>query len=200
MLAAKAIGIRALLNFAASKTGGDDSGARLHFDLVNHGADRRDEKLVDFAKRHRAFGERDAFRSSHFLVGGEQHFDLAFDRNPERVFYKGILPGVDVRIFGSERYVGVFRKRGRFSNGDSFGSARVDAFVREPVGGRESPSARCDHANPDSERLRFDEGAHFAVFGRDVALANVHHAGVGVGSAAALGGIDGAGCPVLHYW
>src|ERR1700751_998739 len=60
VLAAEAIGVRPLLNFAARETGGDDSGALLHFDLVDHGADARNEKLVYFAEGHRAFSERDA--------------------------------------------------------------------------------------------------------------------------------------------
>src|SRR5262249_13525408 len=66
VLAAEAIGIRTLLNFAAGKTGGNDSGAGLHFHLMNHRADGRNENLVDFAEGHRAFGERDAFRAPHF--------------------------------------------------------------------------------------------------------------------------------------
>ncbi len=199
VLAAEAIGIRPLLNFAARKTGGDDSGARLHFDLVNHGADGRDEELIDFAKRHRAFGERDAFRAPHLLVGSEKHLDLALDGNAERVFHKRILPGVDVGVFWSERNVRMLRERGGFGDGDCCCGAGVNAFMGEAVGGREPPCARRDYANADAERFRFDEGADFAVFRRNVALADVHHARVGVGGATALGGIDGAGCPVLHY-
>ena len=105
VLAAEAVRIRALLDFVSGKTGGDDSRARLHFHLMNHGADARDEKLLDAAKRHRAFGHRDAFHAAHFLVGGQQQIDLALDGNAERIFEKRILPGVDVSLFGRERYV-----------------------------------------------------------------------------------------------
>ncbi len=74
----------------------------------------------------------------------------------------------------------------------------MPSWVRRSVDA--NPHApRCDHADADAERFGFDEGAYFTVFRRDVALANVHHARVGVGGAAALGGVDGAGCPVLHY-
>ena len=93
----------------------------------------------------------------------------------------------------------MLRERGGFGDGDSFCGAGVDSFVGESVGGSKSPRARCDDANTDSERFGLDEGAHFTVFRRDIALADVHHARVGIRGAAALGGIDGAGCPVLHY-
>ena len=98
VLAAKAIRIGALLNFAARETGGDDSRARLHFHLMNRGADARSEKLLDAAERHRAFGQRYALHFAHFLVGGQQQIDLALDGNAERIFDVGILPGVDVGL------------------------------------------------------------------------------------------------------
>ena len=52
------------------------------------------------------------------------------------------------------------------------------------------------HAPPAMTRMpmpsdsRFGERADFAVLGGNIAVANVHHANVGVGSAAALGGFD----------
>ena len=47
-----------------------------------------------------------------------------------------------------------------------------------------------DHADADAERFGFGQRADLAIFGGDVAMANVHHAHVGVGGAAALGGLD----------
>ena len=61
-----------------------------------------------------------------------------------------------------------------------------DAFAREPIGGSKAPRAVSDHANADAERFAFGQRADLAVFGGDVAVADVHHARVGVGGAAAL--------------
>ena len=55
VLAAETIRIRTLLNFGSRETGGHDSRAGLHFHLMDRRADAGNEKLVDFAKRHRAF-------------------------------------------------------------------------------------------------------------------------------------------------
>src|SRR4029077_8954725 len=56
VLAAEAIRVGALLDFVVGKAGGDDAGAGLNFSRVNAGADARDEKLLDAAEGHGAFG------------------------------------------------------------------------------------------------------------------------------------------------
>src|SRR6185437_3201595 len=50
VLPAETIRIRALLNFLSRKSGGYNSRARLHFHLMNHGADARNKKLFNFAE------------------------------------------------------------------------------------------------------------------------------------------------------
>src|SRR5215472_13365357 len=199
MLSAETIRIGALLNFAAGEACRDNSRARLHFDLMNHRADGRNEDLVDFAESHRALCQSDPFHSAHFLIGVEQNFNLALDRNAERVFDEGVLPGIDVRLFRSKCDVGLLGERRSFSDGDGLRSASIHAFLCEPVGGSETPRARGDYTDPDTERLRLNEGANFAVFRRDVPLADVHHTRIGVGGTTALGGIDGSDGPILHY-
>ena len=56
-----------------------------------------------------------------------------------------------------------------------------------------------NHANANAQRFGFSERADFAIFGGDVAMADVHHAHVGVGSAAALGRLDRQTGQVLHH-
>ena len=123
VLPAEAIRIRTLLNFASGERRGDDSRAGLHLHLMNRRADARNEKLLDAAKRHRAFGERHALHFAHFLVRREQQIDLALDGNAERIFDEGILPGVDVGVFGRERDVFALGQRGGFRDGHGFGGA-----------------------------------------------------------------------------
>src|ERR1700691_3824024 len=110
VLAAETIRVGALLNFGAGKTGGDDSRAGMHFDLMNHRADAGNEKLVNPLEGHRTFGEGDAFYAQHFFVCREQHGNLALYGNAERIFQEWILPGVHVRIYGSELNVSAFGK------------------------------------------------------------------------------------------
>src|SRR5215469_3127363 len=50
VLAAEAIWIGTLLNFFSRETCGDNSCARLHFHLMNGGADAGDEELFDAAE------------------------------------------------------------------------------------------------------------------------------------------------------
>ena len=199
MLAAKTIRIRALLNFGPRKTGGHDSRAGMHLDLMNDRADARNKKLVDPLEGHGAFGQRNALHAQHFFVGGKQQIDLPLDRNAKGIFQEGILPGVHVGFFGRKRHVCAFRERGGLRDGDRFGGASLHAFAGEAVGGSKSPSAARDHANADAERFGFDERADFAVFRADFALADVHDARVGVGGAAALGRLDRPVGPVLHH-
>ena len=52
VLAAETIWIRALLNFGARKTGGDNSRAGMHLHLMNHGADAGNEKLINALEGH----------------------------------------------------------------------------------------------------------------------------------------------------
>ena len=190
VLPAEAVGIGALLNFRARKTGGHDSRAGLHLDLMNGRAARRSEELLDAAKRHRSFCNGDALHAAHLLVRGQQHVNLTLDGNAEGIFQKRILPGVHVGRFGRERHVFALGERRGLGDGHRFGRAGLHAFAGEAVGRGKAPSAACDHANADAQRLRFREGAHFAVFHGDVAVANVHYARVGIGSAAALGGVE----------
>ncbi len=190
VLAAEAIRIGALLDFGARETGGHDSRAGLHLDLMNRRAGAGGEQLLDAAEGHRAFGDGDALHAAHFLVRGEQQIDLLLDGNAERILEKRILPGVHVGFFGRERDIFALRERGGLGDRDGFGGAGLHAFARQPVGRGKSPRAAGDHANADAERFGFGERADFAVLGRNVAMANVHHAHVGVGSAAALRGFD----------
>src|SRR6202047_234480 len=199
MLAAEAVRIRTLLNFGSGKSCGADSRARLHFDLMNRGADARNEKLFDSLETHRAFSKRDAFHAAHRLIGSEQDVNLALDGNSKWIFQKWILPGVNVSFFRRHGNVFAFRKRGSFRDSHGFSGAGLDAFAREPVGGREAPCATRDDANADAERLGFDQRADFPVLGANVALANVHHARVGVGSASALRRVDRPIGPILHH-
>ena len=171
----------------------------MHLHLMNHRADAGNEELVNALEGHGAFGERDAFYAHHFFIGGEQHGDLALDRNAEGIFEERILPRVHVRFFGGEGDVGAFRECRGFGDGDGFGGAGLDAFAGEAVGGGKAPGAAGDHADADAEGFGFDERADFAVFGADFALADVHDARVGIGGAAALGRFDGPGGPVLHH-
>ena len=107
MLPAETIRIGALLNFVPGKRRGDDPRARLHFHLMDRRADRRREKLLDAAKRHRRFRERYALDARHFVVRRQQQIELALERNLKRIFDVGILPGV---LIGLDR--APFRRRG----------------------------------------------------------------------------------------
>ena len=166
---------------------------------MDYGADAGNEELVNALEGHGAFGERDAFHARHFLVGGQQHGNLALDGNAEGVFEERILPGVHVRFFGSEGYVGTFGEGRGFGDGDCFGGAGLDAFAGEAVGRGKAPGAAGNDADADAEGFGLDQGADFTVFGADFALADVHDARVGIGGAAALGRFDCPGGPVLHH-
>ena len=166
---------------------------------MNRRSGARNEQLLDSAKRHRAFGDRDALHAAHFLVGGEQQIDLPFDGNAKRIFEKRILPGVDVRLFRRERHIFAFSERGRFRDRDGLGGAGLHAFACEPVGGGESPCAARNHAYADAERFGFGKRADLAILGGDIAVANVHHADVRVASAAALSGFYRGIGPGLHH-
>ena len=122
VLAAEAIRIRALLNFVSGKRRGHDSRAGLHFDLMNGEPMRRGEQLLDAAKAHGSFRQRDALDARHFAVGGQQQIQLALERNLERVFDVGILPGVRV---GLDR--APFRRRARLASADAFAMATASA-------------------------------------------------------------------------
>jgi hypothetical protein len=74
----------------------------------------------------------------------------------------------------------------------------IDSLAGQPVGGRESPRAAGHHANPNAQRFAFRERANFTIFGGKVALADVHHASIGVRGATLLRGVDCPVCPVLH--
>ena len=190
VLSAEAIGIRPLLDFATRETGGHDPRAGLHLDLMNRGAGAGGEQLLDAAEGHGAFGNGDALHATHLFIRGEQQIDLLLDGNAERILEKRILPGVHVRFFGRERNIFALCESGSLGDRDGFGGASLHAFVCQQVGRGESPRAAGDDANADAERLGFRERADFAVLGRNIAMANVHYADVGVGSAAALRGFD----------
>src|ERR1700733_9565290 len=75
----------------------------------------------------------------------------------------------------------------------------LNACAREAIGRGEAPGAAGDHADANAECFGFNKRADFAIFGADFALADVHHARVGVGGSAELGRFDGPGGPVLHH-
>ena len=76
-----------------------------------------------------------------------------------------------------------FARRGGFGNSNSLSGAAFYTFAGQPVGGRESPGATCEHANSQADGFGLRESADFPVFGGEVALALVHHADVGVSGA-----------------
>ncbi len=102
MLAAKTIGIGTLLDFVFLKTGGRDARAGLHFALMNHRTKRGDEDLLDAAKGHAAFGERNAGDGAHLAVRVEKNFQLLLDGNTKGILDKGVLPGIYVSLLIGE--------------------------------------------------------------------------------------------------
>ena len=81
MLAAKAVGIGALLDLVAGETRGHDARAGLHLHLMNARAERGGVPLLDAAELHGGFRQRDALHAAHLAVGGEQQIQLALERN-----------------------------------------------------------------------------------------------------------------------
>ena len=150
-------------------------------------------------KRHRAFGDRDPFHPPHFLVGRKQQVDLPLDGDAERILQKGILPGIDVALLRREDHIFALGERGGLGDRHRFGGASLHAFAGKPVGRGKTPRAAGDHPDADAKRFGFRKRAHLAIFCGDFAIANVHHPGVGVSSAAALGRLDGPTGPVLHH-
>ena len=88
----------------------------------------------------------------------------------------------------------------RRSLGDRYGlgGAGLHAFARQAVGGSKSPRAAAITRMPNAERFAFGQRCQLRHFLWRFALADVHHAHIGVSGAAHLRGVDRPVSPVLH--
>jgi len=85
---------------------------------------------------------------------------VALERNLERIFDVGILPGVDVSFFRDHLGIGAFgHRRGA---GDSYGlrGAGLHAFAREHITRSETPATVGESADAEPERLAFRQRAN----------------------------------------
>ena len=198
VLAAEAVGIRALLNLVVGKAGGHDARAGLHLHLMNVSSGGGNENLLDPPEIHGGLGQGNAFYAAHLLIRGKQKGQLAFERNAEGVLDKRILPGVGVSLFRSEHNVAVLGQRRGVRDVNRLGGAGLHAFTGQAVGGGKAPSPLGDDADADAQRFALAKRADFPVLGGEIAPPYVHHPRVGIGCAAPARGIKGGIGEVKH--
>src|SRR5581483_5276968 len=110
--------------------------------------------------------------------------------NFERVFFERRLPAFDIGLFGSHDHVSALGKCGGSRNRNRLSGASGNAVARKAVRGRETPRAIGENADAYADGFQLRERADRAVLRGEVALAEMHDPGVGVGSAAPAGGVE----------
>ncbi len=157
---------------------------------MNAGADAGGEPGIDFAELHAGFAKRNALYVAHRGIRSEQKVQLRFQRNFEGVIAKGTLPAINVSVLRRQHDIAAFRERGSFGYRDGLCGACCNTLARETVRRRESPCAVRQDSDAKADGFGLGKRPNLTVLGRKVALPDVHHAHIGIRSAAQLRRID----------